>query len=245
MDSQNFYLIYIDESYDETHYAYSAMFINAFKWNEYFKYLLDWRMDWFTNHQISLDTEIHSTDFIAGRGQPHHNRDKIYRSELFYEAIGRVEAMREIKVINAITANKKNHMKLFDWMVTRINNTLKANNAFGVLICDEGNENKLTSIVRTMKKDNHIPDRLDLYGFNGGKRNIPLERIIEDPLFKTSKSSYFIQLSDMLAFSLLRNEKPLAGSTLPKVQSAFEQLDQSLVKIAFKADKRGKGIIRV
>jgi hypothetical protein len=239
------YLIYVDESYDQTHYAYSAIFINAFRWNEYFNHLLEWRMDWFKNHQVALDKELHSTDFIAGRGQPHHNRDKVYRASLFYEAIGRVEAMRDIKIINAITENKKNHQTLFNWMLTRINNTLKANNAFGILICDEGNENELTSIVRKMKKENYIPDRLDCYGFNGGKRNLPLERIIEDPLFKTSKSSYFIQLSDMIAFSLLRNEKPIAGSTQSKVQAAFDQLDQSLVKIAFKSDRRRKGIIRV
>ena len=245
MTNPDMYLIYIDESYDETHYAYSAMFINAFRWNEYFQHLLDWRKDWFEKHQIALDTELHSTDFIAGRGQPHHNRKKDYRAELFYEAIGRVEAMPDIKIINAITTNKKEHMKLFDWTLTRINNTLKANNAFGVLICDEGNENKLTSIVRTMKKHNHVPDRLDMYGYNHASRNMPLERIIEDPLFKTSKSSYFIQLSDMIAFSLLRNEKPIEGSTQPKVQAAFEQLDKSLVKVAFRGDKRGKGIVRV
>lgn len=245
MTNFDMYLIYVDESYDETHYAYSAIFINAFRWNEYFNHLLEWRMDWFKKHQVALDTELHATNFIAGRGQPHHNRDKVYRADLFYEAIGRVEAMPDIKIINAITENKKNHKTLFDWMLTRINNTLKAKNAFGILICDEGNENGLTSIVRKMKKENYVPDRLDHYGFNGGQRNLPLERIIEDPLFKTSKSSYFIQLSDMVAFSLLRNEKPVAGSTQPKVQTAFDQLDRSLVKIAFKSDKRKKGIIRI
>lgn len=245
MPNSDMYLIYLDESYDETHYAYSAMFINAFRWNEYFNHLLEWRMDWFKSHQVALDTELHATNFIAGRGQPHHNRDKAYRASLFYEAIGRIEAMRDIKIINAITENKKKYKTLFGWMLTRINKTLEAHNSFGILICDEGNENELTSIVRTMKKENYVPDQLMYYGFNGRKRNLPLERIIEDPLFKTSKSSYFIQLSDMVAFSLLRNEKPITGSTQPKVQTAFDQLDKSLVKVAFKADTRGKGIIRV
>jgi hypothetical protein len=243
--STSMYLIYIDESYDETHFVYSAMFVDAFRWNSYFNHLLEWRREWFEKHQIALDTELHATDFIAGRGQPHHNRDKVYRAELFYEAIGRIEKIADIKIINAITSDKKRHLKLFEWMLTRINNTLKYNNAFGVLICDEGNENKLTSVVRTMQKENHIPDRLDMYGFNGGKRNMPLERIIEDPLFKTSKSSYFIQMSDFLAFSLLRNEKPISGSTQPRVSCAFEQLDKTLVKVAFRNDPKRKGIIRI
>jgi len=244
MNNPDMYLIYIDESYDETHYAYSAMFINAFRWNNYFDHMLKWRGDWFKTHQISLDTELHATDFVAGRGQPHHNRDKTYRAGLFNEAIQRIEQMDGIKIINGITNNKKKYMLLFDYMLTRINNTLKANNAYGVLICDEGNENQLTSVVRKMKKENHIPDRLDMYGHNSSKRNIPLDRIIEDPLFKTSKSSYFIQLADFLAFSLLRNEKP-GEFTMNSVKNAFENLDKSLVKVAFKGDKRGKGIIRV
>lgn len=54
-----------------------------------------------------------------------------------------------------------------------------------------------------------------------------------------------MQLSDMIAFSLLRNEKPIAGSTQPKVQTAFDQLNESLVKIAFKLDPKKKGIIKI
>ncbi len=237
------YLIYIDESYDETHFVYSAMFINAFKWNFYFNHLLNWRRDWFEKYQIDLDTEIHATDLAAGRGQPHHNRNKEFRANLFCEAIARIEAMEDIKVINAVTSNKKKHLQLFEYMLNRINKTLDATNSFGVLICDEGNENQLTSIVRKMKKENHIPDSLEIFGLSGTKRNVPLERIIEDPLFKTSKSSYFIQLSDLLAFSLLRNEKPVS-STSELVRKSFNQLDKALVKNAFARDPKKKGIIR-
>jgi hypothetical protein len=236
------FLIYIDESYDETHYGYSSIFIDAFKWNFYFNHLLDWRGEWFRNHQIPLDYELHATKFVGGRGEFPVNRDKNFRSGLFYEAIGRIERMQDILIINAITPNKYKHMILFEYLLNRINNTLTHKNAYGVLICDEGNENKLTALVRKMKKDNHIPDNLSYYGH--GSRNLPLERIIEDPLFKTSKSSYFIQLADFLAFSLLRNEKPLLG-TLHPVATAFEQLDNALVKKAFKNDHRKKGIIRV
>lgn len=39
-------------------------------------------------------------------------------------------------------------------------------------------------------------------------KNIPLERIIEDPVFKQSHQSYMIQLADCVAFSLLKREVP-------------------------------------
>lgn len=60
--SDNLYLIYIDESYDETHFAYSAIFINAFHWNDYFKDVVHWRGDWLERYGIAVDYELHATD---------------------------------------------------------------------------------------------------------------------------------------------------------------------------------------
>jgi uncharacterized protein (UPF0248 family) len=239
-ESQGMYLIYIDESYDETHFAYSALFVDAFNWNEHLKKLREWRNNLFQNHGIPLDYELHATNFVGGRGQAPVNRDKSYRAQLFFETIGMIEKMKTIDIINAITPNKKNHLLLFDYMLNRINRALEDKNAIGILICDEGNENKLTSIVRKMKKSNHVPSK---YSHTGGRRDIPLHRIIEDPLFKTSKSSYFIQLADFVAFSLLRSEKPLP-TTLGPVATAFNQLDQTLIKKAFRNDPKQEGIIR-
>ena len=106
-NNTGFYLIYVDESYDETHFAYTAMFVNAFQWNEYFKQVLDWRKDWFAQHGFRPDSELHATNFIGGRGGEDTNRNKEFRAELFYEAIGRVENMAGIQIINAITDKKK------------------------------------------------------------------------------------------------------------------------------------------
>jgi len=205
--ADSLYFVYIDESYDETHYAYSAIFINAFAWNDTFKDVVNWRKKWFDQHNIPLDYELHATKFVGGRGEFPSNRNKTFRADLFFEAIGFIEGISGIFIINAITSNKRSHLTLFEYMLNRISRTLQTKGAIGILICDEGNEHKLTAKVRQMKKRNWIPNDSGLYP--SGSRNIPLERIIEDPLFKTSKSSYFIQLADFVAFSLLRNEQPL------------------------------------
>ncbi|MCH9845480.1 MAG: DUF3800 domain-containing protein [Alphaproteobacteria bacterium] len=240
---ENMYFIYIDESYDKTHYAYSAIFIDAFQWNNYFDKILQWRKEWYEEYGIPMDFELHATDFIGGRGEYPSNRNKTYRATLFHEAIQTIEKINDLKVINAITDNKKDSFKLFEYMLTRINTTLHKKNALGVLICDEGNENRLTAIVRRMKKENRVPP--DYYHRQKGEpmRDLPLDSIIEDPLFKTSKSSYFVQIADFVAFSLLRNECPLP-QTHKLVQTAFEQLDKSLLKV-FRKDPKKKGIIRI
>ena len=236
--NRNFYFIYVDESYDEKFYAYSAIFVDAFKWNSIFNSMVEWRKDWFENHQIPLDYELHATDFVGGRGSHPTNRNKNYRAQLFYEAIGHIEKM-DVKIMNAITSNKRLNLKLFEYMLNRIENTLKHKLAWGAMICDEGNENKLTGLVRKMKKNNLVPSQYWQQGSND--RNIPLDRIIEDPLFKQSKSSYFIQLADFLAFSLLRSEKPLPSQP-QKIKEAFHLLDKTLIKEATR--NNSKGIIR-
>lgn len=240
MNCKPVYLIYIDESYDETHYAYSAIIVPVEKWNEIFQKLLVWRQGLHKTHGIDVNGELHATEFVGGRGQPITNRDKNYRANLFNSFLLEIENLPHIRIINGITTNKLNHPILFEYLVTRINNFLKKNNALGILICDEGDESKLISMVRRLKKDNKIWSCCSF----GERRSCPLDRIIEDPLFKTSKSSYFIQLADTVAFSLLRNEKPIEGKTLPPVQTAFEHLDKVLVKVAFSADPRKKGIVR-
>ena len=95
-------------------------------------------------------------------------------------------------------------------------------------------------MVRRMKKQNQIWSKYEY----GCQISSPLDCLVEDPLFKTSKSSYFIQLADMVAFSLLRNEHPIEGKTSPLVATAFNHLDKVLVKQAFSKDPKHKGIVR-
>lgn len=242
---QNFYFIYIDESYDKTHFAYTAMLIDAFRWDAYFNYLLDWRQKWYQQYNFRADSELHATDFVGGRGGENTNRDKNFRARLFYEAIGRVEKMPDVFLVNGFTSEKSRHLTLFERMLNSINQTLQEKNAFGVLICDEGNEKNLTSLVRRMKRKKVIPPPSGPnLVFGATSRDIPLDNIIEDPLFKESKSSYFIQLADFLAYALLRHEAPLP-QTHEQVRTAFEQLESVLVKEAFRSDPKQKGIVRV
>lgn len=237
------YLIYIDESYDQDSYCYSAIFVPVFSWNHVFNKIQEWRYKLADTYGISLTHELHATNFVRGSGQPQSNTNKEFRGEIFREAFTLLENIEEIMVINAFAKNKIDYMKLFEWMLNRINRTLVSKNACGILVCDEGNESRLISVVRAMKKNNHIPSTVSRYGYNNESRNIPLDRIIEDPLFKQSKASYMIQLADFVAFGLLRNQRP-APNTHSLVQDAFNILDKVLVKKAFTNCPQKKGIIR-
>lgn len=76
---------------------------------------------------------------------------------------------------------------------------------------DKGSEVEITRIFRKMTVYNPIPSQFG--SWDGARsKNIPLERIIEDPVFRDSQRSYLIQLADCAAFALLKREVPPTGN---------------------------------
>ena len=55
--------------------------------------------------------------------------------------------------------------------------------------------------------------------------NGAIDRVLEDPFFKKSDQSYFIQLSDFCAYALLRQERPIASKTKYGLDQAFNLLE--------------------
>ena len=77
------YFIYVDESYDEINYCYSALFVPVFKWNDIFEAVFQWRKKLKNEYKIPFEYELHATKFISGSGAPHNNKDKDFRVSRF------------------------------------------------------------------------------------------------------------------------------------------------------------------
>lgn len=75
-----------------------------------------------------------------------------------------------------------------------------------MIFADEGREIEITKALRKMSVFNPIPSKWGTWGHGERTKNIPVERVIEDPVFKKSHQSYFVQLADCVAFALLKRE---------------------------------------
>jgi hypothetical protein len=94
-----------------------------------------------------------------------------------------------------------------------------------------------------MRVYNPIPSAFGTWLDTGQSyKNIPLTRIIEDPFFKDSEQSYFIQLADFCAYALLRRERPVPSKSRYGLDKAFDLLKPILVTEATRKDP--DGIIR-
>jgi len=73
-------------------------------------------------------------------------------------------------------------------------------------------------------------------------KNIPITNIIEDPVFRQSHRSYFIQLVDFCAYALLQKERPTESRKKFGLDFAWTELVEILV---FEANKKDDcGIVR-
>ena len=111
------------------------------------------------------------------------------------------------------------------------------------IIADESREQEITKVFRKMTVFNPIPSQFG--GWSGGKaKNIPLERIIEDPVFKPSHQSFFVQLADCVAFALLKRETPPSALVSKYGINVF--FDECLPGVCFKpaSPKDSLGIVR-
>ena len=163
---------------------------------------------------------------------------KYRRCQIFREALGQVAALPGVRLANAVSTADDDE-RVFEYLANRINRTMRAWTSHAMLICDEGKEAVYTRLLRKMGVFNPIPSMLGTWPEGTTTRNIPVELILEDPLFKDSQRSYFIQLADFCAYALLRKERPLPSKMRYDLHTAFNLLDPILLWEATQYDPQG------
>jgi hypothetical protein len=99
----------------------------------------------------------------------------------------------DAQLFNAVGAAKDDE-QAFEWLLNRINRTMHSWETGAILICDQGKELAYRRLRRRMGVHNPIPSMFGFWAESGGlTKNIPLDRVVEDLVFKDSRQSYFIQ----------------------------------------------------
>ena len=218
---------YIDESKEAGKcYVYSAVITNGERWNYVFQKVKAFRQSLRNEHGIFLSHELHAWKFAAGKGQI-ANRP-IYRQEravIFRKAMKFIAESRCFAVASSCNAVEQYS---FERLVNRINKTAQTKGEQVLLIFDEGEQAEITRRIRRMKVHNPIPSNRGTWDDGRATKNIPLSNIVEDPVFKDSKSSYFIQLADFCAYALLRSERPIQSRSDLGYDTMYEELRPTL-----------------
>ncbi|WP_075995298.1 DUF3800 domain-containing protein [Salaquimonas pukyongi] len=239
------HFLYIDDSTDRPNHIFSAIAVPHRRWNEAFAFIKSWRQHLKEIHNIPIAYELHATHFLSGRGSGpilgHLSRHK--RAQIFHKHFQVIEYMKrfDVRVFNVCNSDD-DQFRAFERLLNRVNRTMQAWDSYAFLVCDEGKETQYRRLVRRMRVFNPIPSNRQVWDNGDIFKNIPIERILEDPQFKPSQDSFFIQSADFIAHGLLRREFPTPNARKRRIHQSFDQLNSVLVYECNRED--AKGIIR-
>lgn len=235
---------YIDESKDDNKFfIYTAVVIKGDKWAMAFDKIKQFRKKLKDSYGIPVSQELHAWKFAAGKGSI-SNRPilKPERAKIFKEVL---RFIIDCDCFGVVSSCNVTEQYAFERLMNRINRAAQEKEQNVLLFFDQGAETEITRRIRRMRVHNPIPSRMGTWGAGGDQtKNIPLSNCVEDPIFKDSEQSYFIQLADFCAYALLRMERPITSRSVLGYDQMYEILRPVSLPIANLRDPRKMGIIR-
>jgi Protein of unknown function (DUF3800) len=180
------YLVYVDDSGNESYRLYTAIFVPALEWRAVVARWLEWRRSLEERFEIPVLYEIHSAKFFAGRGRPsiaegqRVNVDRALRRSIGREAL---ELVAEIQPRVVTAARPGNAVApTYAGLVRCIEDELTSLAAVGIVIVDGQDED---ATYWSAHRDLSLANR----------------RVIEDPWMQPSHASQLIQMADVVAYA--------------------------------------------
>jgi hypothetical protein len=236
------HIVYVDESADQDAGAtvISALMIPVASWADSFARMRQFRRQLKQTDGMYVQKELHAWKLVSGRGAIATGVvTKFRRCEIFKEHVRLATQLPEARLFNAVFPSSELE-RAMERLLNRINTCVGGQGSHFLLVCDQGKEETYTRLARRLRVYNPIPSRFGSWDDSGEQtKNIPLRCMIEDPFFKDSRQSYFIQLVDMCCFALLRREFPIASRSRYGIDKAFDVLSPILCREASGRDPEG------
>jgi hypothetical protein len=230
----------MDDSRNDSTCVFTALMVPGKQWHASLDAVMAFRRELRADYGIYTRKELHAHKFVNGRGRiADRTVTKSQRFGVFETTLRMMTELPGARLINAVY-HRKAHRHAYSGILNRVNRTMERHKSYAVLVCDKGNEAEYTRLARKMSRYNPIPsDRGNWQESGKPWKNIPLARVVEDPVFKDSEASLFIQLVDFAAYALLNRECPLPSKTRFGLHKSFFILEPMLLKQASRFDDYG------
>ena len=245
---------YIDESEGPRYYVRTALGVNAERWNGLHGRILDWRTAMEADYHVPRSRELHACDLLAGRGKLARTNGADRRlspeqgAEIFMNGLRIIESAARhpggVEVVNVCLRKaefKGYELVSLDRLLNRINSSVAADGRYAHLIFDEGGERMVRRLYGRLRSANPVPSRYETWEDGAPTKNIPIERTIGGPSFRCSHDDDLLQMADLIAHALLKQEEEEPS---PRVKDlslhlAFGILDDALNRRASRRDPQG------
>ncbi len=222
-------IAYYDESgddgfpnYSSRFFILSAVYVHYLNWKDCLDAVREFRRGLKDSYGLPVRMEMHTKHFLLNKN-PYRKleMDNDVRKRivgLFCDLIGSLD----LKIINVVIVKPRIRNPNYDvldtaltYSIQRIENDLSPSvnpEARFMIITDPGRVGKMRKTSRRIQRINFIPSK-----FSPRRYRREIQSLIEDPLPKDSKESYFIQMADVVSFVLYLYSITATGiGTYPK-----------------------------
>jgi hypothetical protein len=252
------YLMYVDESGDvglvnsrTRYFILVGLVLHELRWQQTLEELQAFRRQLKADYGLKLREEIHASHLITRPGDLARIK-KHHRLEILRRYADKLAGMSDVSLL-CVVVDKEGKPPDYDvfesaWqaLIQRFENTLAHRNFagprnpddMGMIFPDNSDRKKLDALLRKMRAFNPVPNQQ-----GAGYRNLLVRNVIEDPNYRDSALSYFVQSVDVAAYLLYQQEQPSAYFKRVSGKNYFTRLDAILCKVA--APRDPQGIVRL
>lgn len=230
------FIAYVDESGDpglnggSRTYTLGCVMVDADRWLDTFDQLIGFRRHLRRRFGIPVRAEL-KANFLLRNGGPHFSQNPLSEKARFavYRQCMRIQPKLELKtfavVIHKATFSARypgRPMQEIAWerLLQRLERRTTYDRTHALLVHDEGDQDAIKKLARKTR-------RIGTAGSAFGTRSlqVPFKRLIDDPVPRDSKQSYFLQLADLSAYAAYRRLYPPPPRSRPIVpQQTWDEL---------------------
>jgi hypothetical protein len=232
------YFMYIDESGDPgryngsntPHFILSGLIVPVQDWRLALERITAFREEVKQRTGLAKREEIHSAELIRpGRQMAYKQITNTARIQILRDFVGGMPGFFPNARILNVCLDKQQFPHYDEYLIPAWQRLLAgfeaflgSQQAFGAVMSDATDANRLRGLLRTMRRGPNPP-----------------EFLLEDVFHCASEHSYFVQAADAITYCLFRQEYPKGSTRKFNLGNLFQSLDGLLLKSAAPADAQG------
>ncbi len=204
-------LAYIDESGDSGYngsktYTLGCVLVDAAQWPQAFEDFIAFRRFLRNNFKILVRSELKANYLLRGSGTLKNLnlgdkiRHDIYRQHMRFAPKAGLEIFAVVILKDKIVKRTQNPRDIaWEYLIQRLERMSTKPSEPVMVIHDEGDSARIRTLVRKARRIN-MPGS----AFGTGRLSTPARFIVDDPVPRDSRQSFFVQLADLAAYAAFR-----------------------------------------
>ena len=240
-------IYYLMEAQGRRCHVLSALGVDARAWNRLNRRVRDWRRRLEQRHGIAAEVCLCPGDLPTNTAPScdcgcHRQLASPQGTEVVAQGLRIVEdfaveagGVQVVNVCLAMDEMPAHRRVAFDRLFNRINATAAHDGDYALLIFGQEPDEIIVPTFERLRSYNPVPVRAGACGDGWHTRNLPIDRIIGGPVFRSVDTDCLLQVAGLVAHALLWREESAA-----EVDSGvFAVLDRALNRRASRTDPQG------